>query len=187
MKLSPGKAASITSLVLLLLFPNFLVLLGYTVNESIFLGIIAAISGGLIAGWSNMEEEQKPPKPENISNLERISSQQAENKTKSQSDKTSNNQDLTPAQTADISPVAPDLPQEITNYFQQTEGIDYEEKSPEKIVEERIKNPNNLSKKTRANSKKTKKQVFTSNQRKGVSLLSWLLMKEENQSKKRRR
>ena len=35
MKLSPGKAAAITSLLLLLLFPNILVLLAYTVNESI--------------------------------------------------------------------------------------------------------------------------------------------------------
>jgi hypothetical protein len=172
MKVSPGKAASIASLVLLLLFPNFIVLLGYTVNESIFLGIIAALSGGLIAGWSHMEEEEKKPlKSENISNHE--------NETKSEADVTSTNQDLTPAKTADISPDATDLPIK--------KGTDSEEKQPEKIVEERTKKPNNILNKTRTNSKKSKKPVSTSTQRKGVSLLSWLLMKEQESSKKRRR
>ena len=171
MKLSPGKAAAITSLVLLLLFPNFLVLLGYTVNESIFLGIIAAISGGLIAGWSNLEEEQKPPKAENISNNE--------NPTKSQPDITSNNQELTSAKTAD-------LPKETYNDSRLRKNIDYEEKSPETILKERTKHPHNFLNKIRANSKKSKKQVSTRSQRKGVSLLSWLLMKEKESSKKRR-
>ncbi len=185
MKVSPGKAASITSLVLLLLFPNFLVLLGYTVNESIFLGIIAAISGGLIAGWGNMEPEKKPV--ENISNLERTTSQQDENQTKSQPNKTSNNQELTPAKTADISPVAKELPQKIPHRSQLIKGIDREEKFSKRIVEEKTKNSQNLSNKTHANSKKSKKQVSNRSQRKGVSLLSWLLMKEKESSKKRRR
>jgi hypothetical protein len=183
MKLSPGKAASITSLVLLLLFPNFLVLLGYTVNESIFLGIVAALSGGLIAGWSNMEEEQKPPKVENISNSARTD----ENQTKSLPETTSNNQELTPEPTDDISSFDTDFPTEITNYSRLTKGIDYEEKSPEKIVEERIKKTNNLSTKNREHFKKSKKEVSTRSQRKVVSLLSWLLMKEQESSKKRRR
>jgi hypothetical protein len=172
----------------LLLFPNFIVLLGYTVNESIFLGIIAALSGGLIAGWSNMEEEEKKPlKSENISNLERTSSQQDENKTKSQPDKTSTNKELTPAQTADISPASPGLPKEIYNPSPLRKGVDYEEKSPEKIVEERTKHPHNFLNKTRGNSNKSKKPVYNRNQRKGVSLLSWLLMKEQESPKKRRR
>lgn len=162
MKVSPGQAASITSLVLLLLFPNFLVLLGYTVNESIFLGIIAALSSGLIAGWSNMEEEQNPPKKEEKT-----------------SDVASNNKELTPAKKADIAPAAKDLSKEIHNHSQLIKGVDYEEKFSDRIVEKKTKNPHNLLNKTGANSKK--------NQRKGVSLLSWLLIKEENSSKKRRR
>ncbi|MDY6805541.1 MAG: hypothetical protein SXA11_17265 [Cyanobacteriota bacterium] len=196
MKIPPGKAASITSLLLLLFFPNFLVLLGYTVNESIFLGIVAGVSGGLIAGWSHTEPEEKKleeaeAKAEEGEKTELETTQASGDSSSVEEEK--NNEDV-----SDKDPSAYSLPREIRekyninnrdrttqlpkNYeltFIDSVSPKEDEKAEDKSSEE---NDDNFQK-----SAKKMSEASSRARRKGVSLFSWFLMKEGGSSKSHRR
>lgn len=200
MNISPGKAASITSLLLLLFFPNFLVLLGYTVNESIFLGIVAGISGGLIAGWSHMEPEAKQleEKEEEKAKEEEKEGSQSEmtatSNERSFSEEKEEDRDLKyedseeyasenengakePSKNQENSSIAPsDYEPSLRSIFLRKEGNE-----AEKEDESSEKNTANSQSSPRTNKASSRAR------RKGVSLFSWFLMKEGNSSKSRRR
>lgn len=195
MKISPGKAASITSLLLLLFFPNFLVLLGYTVNESIFLGIVAGLSGGLIAGWSHIEPEAKQLEEEKVrvEEGERSPSEITSiPNNKSISDEKNQNQDLSDPDSQDYSSAIETSGTYNINKSENYSQVprNYELKFIESVLpKEGAKAENKSSQKNNANSNKSasRNEASTRAGRKGVSLFSWLLMKKGDSSKTRRR
>lgn len=205
MKISPGKAASITSLLLLLFFPNFLVLLGYTVNESIFLGIVAGLSGGLIAGWSHTEPEAKQlEEAEEKAKVEETAKVEEKELSQSEMTATSNERSFSEEK-------------EQNQYLKYDDSEEYASalenwaKDPSKNKENSSIEPSNyqprfrssfLPKEANKDEKEDKSsETNTANsdssprtnkssiraQRKGVSLFSWFLMKEGDSSKSHRR
>ena len=195
MKISPGKAASITSLLLLLFFPNFLVLLGYTVNESIFLGIVAGISGGLIAGWSHMEpeakqaEEEEEKVEEGDQSLSEITSIP---NNKSISEEKNQNQNLSDADSEEYSSAIETRGKDNINNSESYSLVprNYELKFIESVLpKEGEKAENKSSQENNANSNKLARRNEGSTRagRKGVSLFSWFLMNKKGESSKNRR
>ena len=198
MKLSPGKAAAITSLLLLLIFPNLLVLLAYTVNESILLGILAAISGGLIAAWSITEPEQQQLEKASLKKeIEEDESREDEevknvkfapfvpNKIREQNELVSELKDNLP-------PLVKDVIEENTREEENKQEIMKSSRTkfiesllptePHEDIKKMLKNHKNQVKKAASRGKRS-----TRAKRKGVSLLSWFLMKEGKSPKTRRR
>ncbi len=197
MKNSSSKAALITSLLLLLLFPNLLVLIGYTVNESIFLGLVAGLSGGLIAGWGSREEDNNllENTDSQFNNIpEEKPLKQLENRDDSKNNQNSNkelnsSQPKESEKLAEISPTHIDAPpKNVNKNYSSQKNINYELKFLEKSTEEKQTVPTKISKRNNAKKKSTsKKDNSIRAQRKGVSLFSWFLMKEGESFKKRRR
>lgn len=197
MKISPGKAASITSLLLLLFFPNFLVLLGYTVNESIFLGIVAGLSGGLIAGWSHTEpevrqlEETKEKAKEKVEYLS-VSETTESFKDSSLSEDENQNENVSDSDFTEYSSARETSGTYNINNSENSSQLprNYELKFIESVLPKQgEKAENKSSEKKNANSKKLgrRNEASTRARRKGVSLFSWFLMKEGDSSKSHRR
>ena len=203
MKNSSSKAALITSLLLLLLFPNLLVLIGYTVNESIFLGLVAGLSGGLIAGWGSREEDNnllentdsqfnKIPEEKSLKKLENRDDAQNTQNSNKELNSSQNLGDLPKKESEklpDISPTYIDAPKKNVNKnYSSQKNINYELKFLDKSTEEKTTVPTKISKRNNVKKKSTsKKEISIRAQRKGVSLFSWFLMKEGESFKKRRR
>ncbi len=199
MKISPGKAASITSLLLLLFFPNFLVLLGYTVNESIFLGIVAGLSGGLIAGWSHMESEAKQLEKaeEKVEEEEKEQSQSemtATSNERSFSEEKEQNQYLKYDDSEEYASALENWAKDPSKNQENSsiEPSNYEPrfrssflpKEPNKAqTQDKSSETNTANSDSSPRTNKTSIRV----RRKGVSLFSWFLMKEKDSSKSNRR
>lgn len=193
MKFPRFNTTLISGILLFLLFAGAFLLMRYSVNISIVLGIIGGASGGLIVAWSHTEERElplleKPDKEDSSSASEDLSAQNnsnpeaEESESASESLSASNN-----SNPADASSSGESNSGETVVYSPITYLAD--EYPGETNAEEQLKEPEEQenptvsqtsSEKANADSKTLEKNdKTTTRHRQGHSLLSWLFMREK--------